>query len=121
MFIVFSGSIIFEETPLNAVQMLWVNLIMDTFASLALATEPPHESIMLRQPASRADKIVDSVMWRNILGQGIYQITVLMLILVFGGNWFGIPYDNSDPLYIPDDDEWIANAQAEDPVKWAGI
>lgn len=44
-----------------------------------------------------------------------------MLILVFGGNWFGIPYDNSDPLYIPDDDEWIANAQAEDPVKWADI
>ena len=72
MFIVFSGSIIFEETPLNAVQMLWVNLIMDTFASLALATEPPHESIMLRQPASRDDKIVDSIMWRNIFGQGIY-------------------------------------------------
>jgi P-type Ca2+ transporter type 2B len=41
LFIVFFGSIIFEETPLNAVQMLWVNLIMDTLASLALATEPP--------------------------------------------------------------------------------
>jgi Ca2+ transporting ATPase len=68
MFIVFSGSIIFQETPLNAVQMLWVNLIMDTLASLALATEPPSKTIMDRPPSSKQDKIVDSVMWRNIMG-----------------------------------------------------
>jgi Ca2+ transporting ATPase len=72
MFIVFSGSILFEETPLNAVQMLWVNLIMDTLASLALATEPPHPEVLLRKPSHRDDKIVDSVMWRNIMGHAIY-------------------------------------------------
>jgi len=99
MFIVFSGSIIFEETPLNAVQMLWVNLIMDTLASLALATEPPADSIMLRSPSSKDDKIVDSVMWRNIMGQGIYQIITLMIILIWGRDWFNLPYSDSDPLY----------------------
>lgn len=99
MFIVFSGSIIFEETPLNAVQMLWVNLIMDTLASLALATEPPAESIMLRQPSKKDDKIVDSTMWRNIMGQGIYQIITLMILLIWGRDWFNIPYSDSDPLY----------------------
>jgi Ca2+ transporting ATPase len=50
MFIVFFGSVILKSSPLNAVQMLWVNLIMDTFGALALATEPPAEDILLRQP-----------------------------------------------------------------------
>lgn len=46
MFIVFFGSVVLKDTPLNAVQMLWVNLIMDTFAALALATEPPAADIV---------------------------------------------------------------------------
>jgi Ca2+ transporting ATPase len=50
MFIVFFGSVILKSSPLNAVQMLWVNLIMDTFGALALATEPPAENILLRKP-----------------------------------------------------------------------
>lgn len=56
MFIVFFGSVILNSSPLTAVQMLWVNLIMDTFAALALATEPPDASILLRkpQPSSQA-------------------------------------------------------------------
>jgi len=48
LFIVFFGSVILKDSPLNAVQMLWVNLIMDTFAALALATEPPAEDILTR-------------------------------------------------------------------------
>lgn len=48
--------------------MLWVNLIMDTFAALALATEPPNEKLLDRKPESRLDKIVNAVMWRNIFG-----------------------------------------------------
>jgi Ca2+ transporting ATPase len=50
MFIVFISSVILKESPLNAVQMLWINLIMDTFAALALATEPPINKILLRKP-----------------------------------------------------------------------
>jgi Ca2+ transporting ATPase len=46
MFIVFFGSVILRDSPLNAVQMLWVNLVMDTLGALALATEPPHKTIL---------------------------------------------------------------------------
>jgi len=72
MFIVFAGAIIFTDPPLTSVQMLWVNLIMDTFAALALATEPPSLELLDREPVSRFDKIVNAVMWRNIFGQGFY-------------------------------------------------
>ena len=48
LFIVFSGSLIFNDAPLTSVQMLWVNLIMDTLASLALATELPTPELLLR-------------------------------------------------------------------------
>jgi len=48
LFIVFSGALIFADPPLTAVQMLWVNLIMDTFAALALATEPPSMALLDR-------------------------------------------------------------------------
>jgi len=72
MFIVFLGSVILKESPLNAVQMLWVNLIMDTFAALALATEPPIEEILLRKPYSKDAPIITNSMWRNILGHSIY-------------------------------------------------
>jgi calcium-translocating P-type ATPase len=68
LIIVFTGSVIFDDPPLTSVQMLWVNLIMDTFAALALATEPPHDSLMDRHPSSKDERIVNSVMWRNIMG-----------------------------------------------------
>jgi Ca2+ transporting ATPase len=58
MFIVFFGSVIIKDSPLNAVQMLWVNLIMDTFAALALATEPPAENILEREPMNKDDAIM---------------------------------------------------------------
>ncbi len=50
LFIVFAGSVIFADPPLTSVQMLWVNLIMDTFAALALATEPPNDALLDRHP-----------------------------------------------------------------------
>lgn len=64
--------------------MLWVNLIMDTLGALALATEPPTDGLMQRKPIGRNVNIITGIMWRNIIGQSIYQITVL-LILRFEG------------------------------------
>lgn len=81
MFIVFFGSVILNSSPLTAVQMLWVNLIMDTFAALALATEPPDNSILLRQPQPSSTAITTKVMWRNVIGHSIYQIIVLILVI----------------------------------------
>lgn len=54
---------------------------MDTFAALALATEPPDESILLRQPQPSSESITTEVMWRNILGHSIYQIIVLVVVI----------------------------------------
>jgi len=72
MFIVFFGSVVLKDSPLNAVQMLWVNLIMDTMAALSLATEPPAADILTRQPYKKDAAIVTDIMWRNIFGHAIY-------------------------------------------------
>ena len=72
MFIVFLGGVALSEPPLTSVQMLWVNLIMDTCAALALATECPSDGLLDRPPYSRNELIVTSVMFRNIVGQAIF-------------------------------------------------
>jgi magnesium-transporting ATPase (P-type) len=66
MAIVFMGAAIFGENVLTSVQILWVNLIMDCFAALALATEAPNASMLDRMPHKRNTKIINSVMWRNV-------------------------------------------------------
>lgn len=86
MFIVFFGSVIIRDSPLNAVQMLWVNLIMDTFAALALATEAPAHDILTRMPYHKDAAIVTDVMWRNVFGHSIYQALVLVFIIFFVNN-----------------------------------
>lgn len=65
------------QVPLTAVQLLWVNLIMDTLGALALATEPPYEELMEKEPVGRKGNLITTVMWRNIFGQTIYQLVVL--------------------------------------------
>jgi len=72
------------DVPLTAVQLLWVNLIMDTLGALALATEPPTDHLMDRTPVGRREPLITNIMWRNLLIQAAYQVTVL-LILNFSG------------------------------------
>ena len=62
------------ESVLSAVQLLWVNLIMDTMAALALATEPPTPALLNRPPHSKADPLISFHMWRMIIGQAILQV-----------------------------------------------
>lgn len=57
-----------NSPPLNTVEMLWVNLLMDTFAALALATEDPNMRLLEMPPYSKAESIITPVMWRNIIG-----------------------------------------------------
>ncbi|KAL4947791.1 hypothetical protein BDW69DRAFT_189856 [Aspergillus filifer] len=73
-----------EESVLTAVQLLWVNLIMDTFAALALATDPPSSSILNRRPEPKSAPLISLTMWKMIIGQSIYQL-VVTLILNFAG------------------------------------
>ncbi|KAM7509030.1 hypothetical protein LguiA_019483 [Lonicera macranthoides] len=72
------------SAPLTTVQLLWVNMIMDTLGALALATEPPHDGLMKRPPVGRNVNFITKIMWRNIIGQSIYQLAVLG-VLKFNG------------------------------------
>jgi Ca2+-transporting ATPase len=76
------GPFIGIEFPLTVIQMLWVNLIMDTFASLALATEPPHWDVMNRPPRKPTDFIISPEMARSILGLGLTFVALLVGFLV---------------------------------------
>ncbi|XP_012072831.1 putative calcium-transporting ATPase 11, plasma membrane-type [Jatropha curcas] len=72
------------DAPLTTVQLLWVNLIMDTLGALALATEPPNDGLMKRPPIGRNVNFITKIMWRNIIGQSIYQIVVLVVLQFHG-------------------------------------
>src|ERR1700742_2306787 len=74
-----------ETSVLTAVQLLWVNLIMDTFAALALATDPPSPSMLKRRPEPKSAPLITLTMWKMIIGQSIYQL-VVTLVLYFAGN-----------------------------------
>jgi Ca2+-transporting ATPase len=78
------------DVPLTAVQLLWVNLIMDTLGALALATERPTDSLLDRPPISVRDPLISNVMWRNILSQAGYQITVLLILQFRGEQLLGL-------------------------------
>lgn len=80
----FAGAAVLKESPLSPIQMLWVNLIMDTLASLALATEPPSEDLLERKPYSRFENLITPEMWKNIITQGLLQIVILGTILFRG-------------------------------------
>jgi len=71
-------------TPLNAIQLLWINLIMDSMGALALATEEPEESLLDRDPVGKKEGLISAIMWRNIAVQGVYQLIVLFGILFKG-------------------------------------
>ncbi|RLM58196.1 putative calcium-transporting ATPase 4, plasma membrane-type [Panicum miliaceum] len=80
----FVSACITGSAPLTAVQLLWVNMIMDTLGALALATEPPNDEMMKRPPVRRGESFITKVMWQNIIGQSLYQLVVLGA-LMFGG------------------------------------
>ncbi|XP_062842716.1 plasma membrane calcium-transporting ATPase 2 isoform X3 [Trichomycterus rosablanca] len=99
--VAFTGACITQDSPLKAVQMLWVNLIMDTFASLALATEPPTESLLMRRPYGRNKPLISSTMTKNILGHGIYQLIIIFTLLFVGERIFDIDSGRNAPLHSP--------------------
>eukprot|EP00301_Raphidiophrys_heterophryoidea_P008111 c13054_g1_i2.p1 GENE.c13054_g1_i2~~c13054_g1_i2.p1 ORF type:complete len:1035 (-),score=195.20 c13054_g1_i2:224-3328(-) len=86
--IAYVGAVVNSRSPLSPVQLLWVNLIMDTLAALALATERPSPDLLLRQPYGRYDSLVSARMWMNIVGQAFLQISILLIMLFHGNQIF---------------------------------
>lgn len=84
------------SAPLTAVQLLWVNMIMDTLGALALATEPPTDELMKRAPVGRKGNFISNVMWRNIFGQSFYQLMVIWYLQVRGKATFELDGPDSN-------------------------
>ena len=89
----FIGSSIILYSPLAAIQLLWVNLIMDSLASLALATETPKDDLLHRPPYRKREYIISQKMVKHILGMSIFQSIILFVLLFVG------------PKFIPEDKE----------------
>mmetsp|Transcript_57117 Transcript_57117/g.78459 ORF Transcript_57117/g.78459 Transcript_57117/m.78459 type:complete len:203 (-) Transcript_57117:475-1083(-) len=129
----FIGSCIMTDSPLTALQLLWVNLIMDSLASLALATEKPTDALLQRKPQSREDYIVSRKMIKHIVGMSIGQAFIIFFLVFYGENvipddcdqkfqldrvipegqtscmvYAGRPYyvNGVDPLYVRFEDEY---------------
>ncbi|KAL8009497.1 putative P-type ATPase, HAD-like superfamily [Plasmopara halstedii] len=101
----FIGAVVLEQSPLSAVQMLWVNLIMDSFASLALATEEPTPSLLNRKPYPKTEPLISKKMSKHIIGQSIYQLVLLLAIVFTGEKWFNIPSGRRPDLPEEDKDD----------------
>ncbi|GAV71418.1 E1-E2_ATPase domain-containing protein/Cation_ATPase_C domain-containing protein/Cation_ATPase_N domain-containing protein/Hydrolase domain-containing protein, partial [Cephalotus follicularis] len=83
------------DVPLNAVQLLWVNLIMDTLGALALATEPPTDHLMHRSPVGRREPLITNIMWRNLVIQAMYQVIVLLVLNFWGREILNLKNDST--------------------------
>ena len=84
------GALTVEDSPLSAVQMLWVNLIMDALAALALATDSPTDELFNSKPFGRTEPIITHEMKINIATQALYQIFILMVVLYAAPEVLGI-------------------------------
>ena len=95
------------HSVLSAVQLLWVNLIMDTFAALALATDAPTEKILDRKPTPKRAALITTNMWKMIIGQAIYQLVVTFVLYFAGSSILG--YSKSDTLLQTELDTIVFN------------
>ncbi|KAM1392486.1 hypothetical protein ACFX2I_020057 [Malus domestica] len=94
----FVAAISAGEVPLTAVQLLWVNLIMDTLGALALATEKPAKELMKKKPVGRTEPLITNIMWRNLLPQALYQIAILLTLQFKRKSIFGVEDKVKDTL-----------------------
>jgi len=96
------GAVLYQGSPLGAIQMLWVNLVMDSLGSLALATEKPKDDLLLRKPYGQNESMISRTMWWNMLGQSVYQLAVVLLTLFWG-----------EYLFYDEDGERATNSAGE--------
>jgi Ca2+-transporting ATPase len=87
-----------EEGALSAVQLLWINLIMDTFAALALATDPASPVLLNRKPDKKTDPLFTVDMLKQILGQSVYQIVVILIFHFLGSQILGFHHSDDSSI-----------------------
>ncbi|XP_061951139.1 calcium-transporting ATPase 8, plasma membrane-type-like isoform X1 [Populus nigra] len=82
-----------DGVQLNTVQLLWVNLVMDTLGAWALVTEPPTDNLMRMPPVGRREPLITNILWRNVLFQVAYQVTVLLVLNFRGKSLLGLEHE----------------------------
>lgn len=98
LWLVFIGALAGFQPPLNAVQLLWVNLIMDTMGALAHGAELPTPELLLRKPYKRSSSLLSRPIKRNIICQGLFQLSLLLFLLFYGPTMFDVP-ENATNCY----------------------
>ena len=89
--LVFVSSCIGSESPITAIQMLWINLIMDSLGSLALSTEDPSNELLYRKPHSKREYIISPIMWKHVIAQSLVQFSLVLFLYLYA------------PLFIEED------------------
>ncbi|KAJ8612643.1 hypothetical protein MRB53_037379 [Persea americana] len=89
-----------ESSVLSPVQLLWVNLIMDTFAALALATDPPSLSMLDRKPDRKSAPLITTTMWKMIIGQAIYQLVIIFVLNYAGLSIFNYTTQHEKDQFV---------------------
>ena len=89
--VAFVSAVTLEESPMTPVQVLWINLAMDTLAALALATESPTRKLLNRLPYKKNQPLISNVIVRNMLAQGVCHIVILLTIVYYGHVLFNVP------------------------------
>jgi Ca2+-transporting ATPase len=81
-----------RQLPLNSQQMLFCNLLMDSLAALALATEPPSDDLLRRAPERKGSALITLRMWKHVIGQALFQLAVLVTLYLHPTfyQWFGV-------------------------------
>ena len=100
----FIGALTMGEPPLSAVQLLWINLIMDTFAAVALASEKPHPSIIRTPPTKPGVNVLTKQVWRQIYGVAIWNIIVITILVLFGQYMWDLDFQKNDEFYYTSKD-----------------
>ena len=91
-FSVFICIILGNETPLTPIQLLWINLIMDSFGSLALATEPPYQDILEIKPKTMVESLITGKMYKHIIFQSISLFALMIVLYIYAPKF--IPEEN---------------------------
>ncbi|CAI5457928.1 unnamed protein product [Closterium sp. Yama58-4] len=109
----FISAVVTGDAPLTAVQMLWVDLIQDTLGALALATEPPSDKLLEQPPVGRSQELVSAAMWRNIIGQTVYQLSLLCVLWFKGMEILQLPGPPGVPRVIAKGGEEISEGEKQ--------
>jgi len=90
---------ILAESPFSAVQLLWINMIMDTFAAFALATESPNKNVLQDKPWKNDVRVMSNEIWGQILGMSLYNTIMMVLVIVVGPITSELEYTYTDNPY----------------------